>query len=59
MRKSQNKSGRNRIEKERRKNMGEKGKKKAKEGKGSEKLYFISKIYGDRAVGFRMSTRQS
>ena len=27
-------------------------------GKKSEKLYLISKIYGDRAVGFRWSMRQ-
>ena len=34
-------------------------KEKKEEGKWSEKLYLLSKIYGDRAVGFRQSKRQS
>ena len=32
---------------------------KKEEGKWSEKLYLLSKIYGDQAVGFRRSKRQS
>ena len=28
-------------------------KEKKEEGKWSEKLYLLSKVYGDRAVGFR------
>ena len=34
-------------------------KEKKEEGKWSEKLYLLSKIYGDRVVGFRQSKRQS
>ena len=34
-------------------------KEKKEEGKWSEKLYFLFKIYGDRVVGFRRSKRQS
>ena len=34
-------------------------KEKKEEGKWSEKLYLLSKIYGDRAVGFRQSKMQS
>ena len=30
-----------------------------KESAKSEKLHLLSKIYGDRAVGFRQSNRQS
>ena len=33
--------------------------KRAEEGKRSEKLYLLSKIYGDRAVDFCRSKRQS
>ena len=49
---------------ERRKNEGKKKKKKERkekkeEEKRSEKLHLISRIYGDRAVGFRRSKRQS
>ena len=33
--------------------------KRAKEGNRSEKLYILSKIYGDRAIGFHWSKRQS
>ena len=32
---------------------------KGEERKRSEKLYLLSKIYGDRAIGFRWSKRQS
>ena len=34
-------------------------KEKKEEGKWSEKLYLLSKIYGDRVVGFHRSKRQS
>ena len=49
---------------ERRKKEGNKKKKKERkekkeEEKRSEKLHLISRIYGDRAVGFRRSKRQS
>ena len=33
-------------------------KEKKEEGKWSEKLYLLAKIYGDRAVGFRRSKRK-
>ena len=33
--------------------------KERKKGKLSEKLYLLSKIYGDRAVGFRRNKKQS
>ena len=33
--------------------------KERKKGKWSEKFYLLSKIYGDRAVGFNRSKRQS
>ena len=32
---------------------------KKEEGKRSEKLYLLSKLYGDRAVDFHQSKRQS
>ena len=46
---------------ERRKKEGKKKvrKEKKEEGKWSEKFYFLSKIYGDRAVGFRRRKSQS
>ena len=34
-------------------------KEKKEEGKWSEKLYLLSRIYGDRVVGFRRSKRQN
>ena len=34
-------------------------KEKKEEGKLSEKLYLLSRIYGDQAIGFRRSKRQS
>ena len=44
----------------RRKNEGKKKRKdKKEEEKMSEKLHLLSKIYGDRAVSFRRSKRQS
>ena len=64
--------GKGRKEKKEKEKKGKKGKgevifpgfglvyeKRAEEGNRSEKLYIISKIYGDRAVGFHRSKRQS
>ena len=59
MKKSQNKKGKKSDREGKiRKNREEKGK-KAEEGKRSEKLYLLSKIYRDQAVSFRRSKMQS
>ena len=59
MRKIQNKKGKKSDREGKEGKIGERKEKKAEEGKMSEKLYLLSKIYGDRAVGFRRSNRKN
>ena len=51
--------GSNSVERRKKEGKKKERKKNKEEGKWSEKFYFLSKIYGDRAVGFRRSKRQS
>ena len=54
-----NKVGSDSVEKEKKEGNKNERKGKKEEGKWSEKLHLISNIYGDRAIAFRRSKRQS
>ena len=54
-----NQVGSDLVGRSRKRRKGKREKRKERNGKWSEKLYLLSKIYRDRAVGFRRSKRQS
>ena len=57
--KEEKRKERKREKKEKKENKGGEPCVRGQEGERSEKLYLLFKIYGDRAIGFRWSKRQS